>query len=62
MQDKAEVTFLFEQSEDNKDFILTLRSEESMTDLEYIEALKDFIDSLERGDIHFLSETTTDLH
>lgn len=62
MKDKTEITFMFEQSDDNTQFILTLVSPEAMSETEYICALEDFTDSLKQGNIEFLSETTDEMH
>jgi len=62
MNDKSELTFLFEQNDDNTEIMLTLLAKEPMTDEEYILALEDFVDSLKEGQVYYLNEATKDVH
>lgn len=55
-------TFLFEQSEDYKELFLSLVSTEPMTQEDFILALRDFIKSLEDGEVDFYGESSLDLH
>ena len=59
MQDKTELTFLFEQSDDDTEFVLTLKSEDPMTDEEYLIALQDFIETYKKNEQEIEFNNTT---